>query len=162
MSVYIAKRGSALTDEEANKYGQRIEALLSEKRGRITPRELIEDGRKRESPLHDYFEWDDEFAASEYRVEQARYLLRSITIKREEDEKEIRAFHNVIIKSENVEERAYASVTRIMSEEELRNQLLAQALRELEAWQTKYEALQEFADLFLAIRLTRERIAVPV
>lgn len=50
------------------------------KSGEITPEMVIEDAKKTNSPLHNYFEWDDSKAAREYRLQQARELIRSVTI----------------------------------------------------------------------------------
>lgn len=42
------------------------------------PEEIVDAAKHRESPIHDAFEWDDSVAATEYRKEQARELLRAV------------------------------------------------------------------------------------
>jgi len=45
--------------------------------GTLRPRDVIEDARPEDSPMHSYFEWDDGIAGNKYRIQQARELIRS-------------------------------------------------------------------------------------
>ena len=49
-----------------------INAIAARNGGRVTPEEVIDAARRTDSPLHDYFDWDDTSAAHKYRIEQAR------------------------------------------------------------------------------------------
>lgn len=51
-----------------------------EKAGRLTPAEVVDAARNPKSPLHAYFEWDNDRAADAYRLGQARQLIRSVKI----------------------------------------------------------------------------------
>ena len=53
---------------------------LQELHGAVTPEILVEEARKRRSPLHPIFEWDDTKAAYNYRLQQARTLLNNIQV----------------------------------------------------------------------------------
>lgn len=57
---------------------QRLEALAEN--GRLTPAAVVEDAASEESPLHEYFEWDNSEAARKYRLSQARRLIRSVEV----------------------------------------------------------------------------------
>jgi hypothetical protein len=46
--------------------------------GKLSPIAVIEAAREPDSPLHGYFEWDDSKAAEQYRLDQARCLIRSV------------------------------------------------------------------------------------
>jgi len=48
--------------------------------GSITPEILVNEAKKRKSPLHNIFEWDDTKAAGNYRLQQARILLNNIQV----------------------------------------------------------------------------------
>ena len=51
-----------------------IDKLLElSKKNNLTAREIVEEARKKNSPLHDFFEWDDSIAAEKYRLAQARF-----------------------------------------------------------------------------------------
>jgi hypothetical protein len=56
-------------------------ALLAlEDQGRLTPEGVLEAASDDDSPLHRFFEWDDHEAAHQYRVEQARRLIRGVRV----------------------------------------------------------------------------------
>ena len=157
--IYKPARGSKLTEEQAQRYGERIETIIEDRDGNVTPESILEDAGNEVSPLHDFFEWDNAEAAQMYRLDQARYLLRSIhiVVKREDDgQKEInlRAFHNV----NDDDTRVYVSVQRVFSEEELRQQVLEQALKALISWQSKYSQYKEFAPVVSAIEEVRKEV----
>ena len=104
-------------------------------------------------PLHPLFEWDDNVAAQAYRVDQARQVIRSIEVVVDEAPraKPTRAFVSVV----QDRSRHYTSVQVAMSDEQLRGQVVAQALVELEAWRKRYAELMELANVFAAIDQAR-------
>jgi len=57
---------------------ERLQQL--EREGRLSPNDVVDDARSPDSPLHDYFEWDDTAAAEKYRKVQARQLIRSVKV----------------------------------------------------------------------------------
>jgi len=54
--------------------------LAAENDGRLTPDNVVDAAQNAASPLHSWFEWDDDAAAHMYRVEQARHLIRSVRV----------------------------------------------------------------------------------
>lgn len=48
--------------------------------GRLLPSNVVEEARDENSPLHEFFEWEDTIAAEKYRLSQARTLIRSVKI----------------------------------------------------------------------------------
>lgn len=53
---------------------------LEDRRGRLTPQQVVETAEPDNSPLHGFFEWDDAKAGAAYRIEQARELIRRVKI----------------------------------------------------------------------------------
>lgn len=51
-------------------------ARLYQRDGKLTAEGVVDEARSEDSPLHSHFEWDDEKAGHEYRLIQARRLLR--------------------------------------------------------------------------------------
>ena len=49
---------------------------LYETHGALNPEDVISAARNKNSALHDRFQWDDSAAAHQYRLEQARRLIR--------------------------------------------------------------------------------------
>jgi hypothetical protein len=48
--------------------------------GSLRASAVLEDSRPEDAPLHPAFEWDDAAAAEQYRLDQARSLIRSVTV----------------------------------------------------------------------------------
>lgn len=48
--------------------------------GTVTPELIVREAEKKRSPLHNIFEWDDEKAAYNHRLQQARILLNNIQV----------------------------------------------------------------------------------
>lgn len=146
--VYKWVTGGARFNVDAQAAGEEVERLSRENGGTITAENVVGSAESESSPLHNAFEWDDGLAAKEYRLVQARCLMRSITVIRqdadEEEEKTIRAFVHTDT------EKAYTSVHRAMSDEELRAEVLKKAWRELQTWRRKYEDLREFSAVISA------------
>lgn len=80
-----------------------------QKEGRGEPSDVVEAARSPKSPMHAQFEWDDSKAAEAHRLEQARYLIRSIEVVYSEvggGEVAAKAFHVV----QGEKSRSYAPV----------------------------------------------------
>lgn len=72
--------GSALSPTDAAVVGPAVERL---KQGTKEPPKLsavVDAARPRGSSLHRFFEWDDGKAAQKFRIEQARWLVRSVRV----------------------------------------------------------------------------------
>lgn len=138
---------------DAQKVGTELEALY-EDHGQLTPTLIVEDARNPERETHQLIEWDETEAASKYRIEQARYIMRNIIIVRTEQTVDsepkiikVRAFENV-----DVEEGRYFMPMRIaIQREDTRNYMLQQALRALTSFRQKYGAIQELSAVVSAI-----------
>lgn len=155
--IYKPSPDANFGKEQAQRYGERI-AALEEEFGGVGTSTIVQDAKKEDSPLHDYFEWDDETAAHEYRTEQARYLLRHIHVvikKPDGGEEEVRAFHSVTAKvitpATNEQGTAFVSLQGILSDEEWRQELISKAFKELESWRRRYATYKELAKAVEAV-----------
>jgi hypothetical protein len=168
---YSAAKGSRLSDEQAQMFGERIEILQEEYNGEVTPDVLLEDAKGIDSPLHNWFEWDDTNAARAYRRQQAYYLLRSIhvVVQVNDEEMTTRAFHHVTIQETEPERdegdgmhqeaevlepesrRVYVSIQRIVTDADLRQQIIEDAMHQLQSWRRRYQQYTELAQIFGAI-----------
>ncbi len=154
MSVKYAWRPGSRISIDAAKAGREL-AQIEKKEGALTPETVLERARSHNSSLHDHFEWDDTKAAEQHRLGQASELIRSITVdvsrSNVEPAKPIRAFVNVVER----DERHYVSTARALGDDELRQQVLARAWADLEAWRKRYAELSDFAAVFAAIDQAR-------
>lgn len=124
--------------------------------GRLTPKNVVDEARPEDSPLHPEFEWDDAVAAEKWREKQAQLLIIH-TVQIDEPENgstPIKAFHVTVEKSH------YEPIDIILKDETKRNVLLENAKRELLGFKKKYSTLSELSKVFLAIdQLTIDDIA---
>lgn len=155
--IYKPVEGSSLSVEQAQRYGERI-AALEEEFGGVGTSVIVQDAKKEDSPLHNYFEWDDQVAANEYRTEQARYLLRHINVvvrKPDGQEEEVRAFHSVTAKvitpAVNGQGSNFVSLQSALSDEEWRQEIIGKAFKELESWRRRYATYKELAKAVEAV-----------
>ena len=139
---------------DAQAIGEFLEGLRKSKG--LTADTVLDAARNPKSVLHPYFNWNDTEAAEQYRKEQARGLIRSITVRVVEMESAapVRAWAAIGTKEER-----YVGVVEAMSQPVLRQQLLDSALRELAAFQAKYQHLSELKELFLAAATVQKRAA---
>ena len=84
-----------------------------ENRGKLDPNEVVSEASKKDSPLHDYFEWDDGVAAAAHRLEQARTLIRRVKIVVQEGEREVRTVRYVRDPGMDRDEVGYTSVLSV-------------------------------------------------
>ena len=154
--VYEAAPGSHISDDQAQRYGKRIDEL--EQKYSYTSAEIIvEDAMKPESPLHDYFLWNKDKASYEYWLNQARELLRHIVIKvvSSEESKPIRAYFNVTAPEEYKKigiKQIYVSVEKVAKNKVYKNEVISQARAELELWAYRYQMYQELSEIVAEIK----------
>lgn len=150
-------RDGARIKTDAQVVGERLSVLESKNGGTLTAGLVLDDARSKKSPLHPEFEWNNETAAEEWRLQQARHLLNSIVVTYDEGPQEqepIRAF--VVVKENG--DSYYSATYRVLSDEDQRHQLIERALADLERVQRRYEQLTELGDVFKAINTAKERI----
>lgn len=134
--------GAQIAAERLNK--------LRKQAGEITPRVVVDDAANSRSPLHPCFEWDDEKAADNYRLTQARKLIGSIVVAQIDEQPmnlETRAFVHITAG----DAARYEPVEVAMASESMRHEVLERARREIKLWRARYHAYEEFADLVMRI-----------
>ena len=74
--------------------------LIRAEHGVITPKHVVKRAEPPENYLHRFFEWNDKKAAQKYREEQARKLINSIVIVKEDPKHEpqtVTPYINVVV-----------------------------------------------------------------
>jgi hypothetical protein len=128
--------GARIRKADAQVLGDTFAKLKST--GPLTAERVLAEATNPRSQLHRYFEWDDAKAAHSYRVEQARKLIRSIEVVIEDAKgKEIpmRAFYSV---RDAEGQRNYESMQFVFETPDMADQVVAEALAQLESWKTRY------------------------
>lgn len=132
--------------ESADAVGRHLDLLRRRAGGELTPKEVVEDARNPNSPLHPHFEWDDTAAAEQHRLTQARRLIRAVVAIYAEDDQPVtttRAFVHIPDK----ESPHYLATREALSVPDTRERVLRRALIELHGWKRRYQDLAEFAAL---------------
>lgn len=114
---------------------------------------VVETATDEAHPLHDRFEWDDAVAGHEYRLSQARVMIRSVKIiykKTRTGPKTVRQYHAT--RGVGAPAGVYRSVDDIADDPIAREVVLAEMRREWEAFKRRYQHLAEFFELIDAER----------
>lgn len=136
----IATWRTGLFKADAQKVADEIGAIGEE----ITPAQILEKARNKNTELHKCFEWNDSVAAEKYRLHQARMIVCNLVIKNvdaEDDTQQVRVFH----RTDN--NGGYKPLALIIKNPTEYEKLLAQARAELRAFKVKYHALSELEEI---------------
>lgn len=143
--------------QNAADVGKHLEMLREQCKGELTPQDVLKDAKHNNSPLHSFFEWDDGEAAEQYRLQQARGLIRSVVaIYTDEKNPAVRTRAYVHINEPTAPH--YREAGHAMSQAKTRDMVLQRAWRELQSWRTRYQDLKAFSDLFEAIDETQKKL----
>ena len=143
VSAQYRWRDGARIQADAQATGEWLEKLRVT-HGGLTAAIVVEAAHKASSPGHALFKWDDKAAAVEYRLEQARRVLRALEVTVEQCDGHVRKF--VVINESGAD--TYQDLVMALSHADSRAQVLARALSELRAFRAKYAGLKELADVF--------------
>ena len=126
----------------ANKVGKELEIIEATKD--LTNTNILQYAKMhKSSELNKCFEWDDTIAGEKYRMQQANYILASISIVVTEKEEPVRAFVNV----KTDEKKVFKSIVKVLENDEEYQQLLKKAERDFISYKDKYNKLVEIKDL---------------
>lgn len=125
---------------------------LEEQDGTLSPERVVAFARDPKTALHDQFEWDDSAAAHEFRLQQARAVIRvCVRMIGEEHPRAMRAY--VSLESDRMKGGGYRTLVSVMEDAAMKAQLLDQAKREAKAWSVRYRELEELAKVHEAVAL---------
>lgn len=126
-----------------SRWQQELEKVRKAHGGRLHPEHVVQAARNSSSPLHDKFEWDDSKAGEQYRLQQAQALIRDVTFLPKGADEPIRAY--VSLSSDRPSSGGYRATVDVLSNDELRAQLIDDATRELASFSNKYNGIRAAA-----------------
>lgn len=124
---------------------------IEQRYGIIKPQAVVDAARSPDSPIHQYFTWDDREAADQHRLWQARKLIACVTVTYKGGGPVNRGYVNLKIQTATGPERGYVGIVRALSDEDMRAQFLERARLEAREWRRRYQDLNELASVFAAI-----------
>lgn len=136
----------------AQTVGETLEKIR-EKRGAVNAEIVVEEAKPESSPIHNLFPWDDAKAAHLYRLERARSVIRHIHILKDENEpaKAENLVKAYVAIPQETEMRNYVPVQVALQTQETREYVIANARKELESFQKKYNDILELAEVIKVI-----------
>lgn len=120
------------------------------KHGVLTPVVLEEDARPTDHPLHHRFEWDDRVGGYQYRLIQARELIREARVSYRDSSgstKSMREYYPV--RAPDSPSPTFEPVDEILQDEIATRILMADMKREWQALKRRYDRFDEFRQMIL-------------
>ncbi len=127
MKKYYARAGAPFKKGCAQKYGEELEQIAKDNKGKIQPINVVENAEDKNSILHNYFVWDDTEAAKKYRIQQARELINHVVevVVIEGKPQTQRSFFNVV---NGGGQKVYVTLQKAVTTKSYRLQLLNQLI----------------------------------
>ena len=119
--IYKFRKGSRVSGIKAQAAGEAI-AEIRERDGHIDTEIVLKEASKKRSPLHTSFEWNDKTAGHQYRLFQARQLIKALTVVLDEGNEP--AYVHVKIDRENYYQSAEVAARNPEEWEVIRNTAL--------------------------------------
>lgn len=124
---------------------------IYENEGKLTAELVVAEAQRPGSVLASRFTWDDAEAAREFRLAQARQIIRSVKVTVED--RRVRAY--VFVKSE----KSYAPLHNVMTNRDWRAEMLAEFERDAERFRQKWESHKFVADHYRAWLRSQKGVA---
>lgn len=145
-----------LTAQMAAEEIERIERMTGEP---VTPRLVLDVSQPEDAPLHHIFEWDDEAAAEQFRLNQAARLITAIRVVVVENAAPMPA--RVSIQPHGVTgntHRNYMPVVQVQNDPDQRRQFLLRELSRIQDLLRRTEGFEEMDPIRTSCRVVRRRL----
>lgn len=121
---------------------------IAQRDGMLNPHNVVRFAENPKTALHSCFTWDDTKAAENWRLHQARMLIRVVVnvIPFDGEENEYRAF--VSLKEDRYGHIGYRPMVSVLNSADLREQMLAEVIEEMEVFKEKYKQFKELVEIF--------------
>ncbi len=146
MKKYKLRNGMKLRGVDAQVVGETIDSLRDDK-GHITTEQVVISAKNKKSPIHSYFEWDDNKASKQWRLQQARQLISVVVevILIDGEEIDQRSFHSVHDENEKGEPiTVYVTLKDAIENDNYKKQLLNKAITTLENLTVTMKMFREY------------------
>lgn len=121
----------------AQAIGERLEHIMRRK-GRLTPQVVVEDAKPKGSPLHDYFEWNNDLAAEQYRTMQAKEIIASVYIVQPSAVASEPVVARAFVSVDHNADAHYEPIATVLSDAAMYAQVCRRAHAELVSFQERY------------------------
>lgn len=116
-----------MTSEKREAIRARLAELEAAGGGRLTPDAVVEEAKRKDSVLHDQFEWDVKKAAQAQWISQARTLITSVMVLHRTEKTIVKSVYYVRDPSLTARDQGYVSVPTLRTNEDLARHALVDA-----------------------------------
>jgi hypothetical protein len=153
MLVIQWRKGSKFTGDAEKAY--EVTERIRKRDGEVTRSAVIAEAKRKNSPIHRHFEWDNSVAAEKWRLRQAGDLINSLQVIRTEATTHPVSAYSVVTKpaksADAPQRKVYESTEEALADPVMRDEILANAIRDAIAFRKKYHALSELSKVFSAL-----------
>ena len=150
---------------DPNVTGQLLETIR-DRFGEVTPELVLKEAQNEYSVIHNDFQWDDEKAATLYRLDTARRIIRNLRVVSEGEVTDEPVFVHVTVGDRKYYERADLAVDtpdiwqNVMSEEKARLQACQKRIRALKSGETNGSRIEITNNVIAGIDTTLDHMNV--
>ena len=133
---------------------EELEQIRQANNGLLDPVMVVEYSKDKNTLLHDKFEWNNIKAGNQWRLHQARQIIRlELTVVNSGKGKEVPTRTYVSLQTDRKSDpgRGYRTMIDVMSDADLTKQLLAEAKTDMDRFRTKYRTLTVLSNVFAAM-----------
>lgn len=145
---------TALADEERvlkrDEYLEELQQIAAANDGMLRAEDVVAFARDPATHLHGRFTWNNSKAAEQWRLMQARQIIRVSITYLDNVTEPVRAFVS-LYSDRSTEGGGYRPSLNVLTTSDLREEMLADAFKDLQVLRHKYASLKELADVFAAI-----------
>ena len=137
---------------------EELKAIAARHGGLLKPEHVVEFAESPDTALHSAFEWDDSEASRLYRIVQARAIIR-VTVQvvaMKDGNQTVPVF--VSLQADRDDGGGYRDTFTVLKGKDTRAALLAEARRDMEAFEGRFAMFEELADVVAAMRKARKKI----
>lgn len=133
-----------------NRIQAELEQIRAKHDGVLHAEDVVEYARDQTTALHAKFDWDDTEAAHNWRISQAREVIRVSVTTLPQTSTSVHCY--VSLPSDRATGGGYRHVADVMGDEQRRAEMLATARKELERFERRYSELAELVPVFEAAK----------
>jgi hypothetical protein len=138
-----------LRKADPQKIGDALDKVSKSHGGKLDAPDVVEAAKPKDHVLHPLFDWSDKVAAEQWRLSQARQIIRSIRIVRMDDDEPLYPAYVSITAKDG---RSYRHTNEVLTSRDLQEKVLISAERELQAFERRYSRLLDVCELIRAAR----------
>lgn len=125
-----------------------LERIRMANDGVLDPKHVVKAAEDESNVLHSQFCWNDRKAAYEYRLEQARRLIRVVVTRIEPISEPVRVYVSL---GEDRADGGYRTLIDVMNDSAMKEQLMGQARKDMMVFESKYSQIEALAKVIRAM-----------